>query len=562
MSRVADAVHETGSSLSTVFRNPGLRRVNLAWAGSAIGDWAYATAIVVWAYSVGGVTAVGIWGTVRLVLMAAVTPFTSTIVDRLPRKTVMVATDLTRAVLILVAALLISHHSPPLTVFVLATLASLVSTPFRPSLAALLPTLVNKPEELTAANGTSSTIESLAFFVGPAIGGILLTVASVPVVIVFDALTFLWSATLVSRIRVPVRETAPVTGNQTPDQPGDGEKEPDRESFLTEATAGFRTIWRHPDLRLVTLVYCAQTIVAGASIVFGVEIAVQMTTFGSKGVGYLDSILGVGAILGGLAAIGRASARRIATDFGVGVIFWALPLLLAAAWPHLWAAFAAMFIIGFANPIVDVNASTIMQRLAADEVMGRVFGALETGLIAAMALGSIIMPILVELLGLRWSLTILALVITAVVLPAMVRLRKLDDLLGEPEGLGLLRQVPLFAPLEPKSLELIAQQLIRREVPAGGVIIREGDEGDQFYIVESGHCTASYNGMTLSTQGPGDPFGEIALLRDVPRTATVTADENTVLLCLGREPFLNAVTGNSEVAGRADDLIARRIPTY
>jgi len=571
MSRVSAAVRETRTSLSTVFRNVGLRRVNLAWAGSAIGDWAYATAIVVWAFGVGGVTAVGIWGMVRLVLMALVSPFASTLVDRLPRKTVMVASDLTRAGLVLAAAVLIRTNAPPIAVFVLATLASLVATAFRPALAALLPALVDKPEELTAANGTSSTIESLAFFVGPAVGGILLTVASVPVVIVFNALTFLWSAALVSRIRVPVRQDAAAPRPEEPDgheaaaaaEGGDPVHEStERPGYVAEVTAGFRTIWNHSDLRLVTLVYCAQTIVAGASIVFGVEIAVQMTDFGPKGVGYLDSVLGIGAILGGLAAISRASARKLASDFGVGVIFWALPLLLAAAWPHMWAAFAAMFVIGFANPIVDVNAATILQRLTSDEVLGRVFGALESLLIAAMALGSILMPILVHLVGLRWSLTILALVIAAVVALSMVRLRRLDDVLREPEGLVLLRQVPLFAPLEPKSLELIAQQLIRQDVPAGEIVIREGEEGDRFYIVESGRCTASHHGEVLSMQGPGDPFGEIALLRDVPRTATVTADVDSVLLYLEREHFLNAVTGNSEVTSRADDLIARRIPTY
>lgn len=578
MSRVGDALRETGTSLSTVFRNPGLRRVNLAFAGSAIGDWAYATGIVVWAYSVGGVTAVGIWGTVRLILMAVVTPFASIVVDRFSRKLVMVSTDLIRAVLVFLVAGLIAAHAPVLLVFVLATITSLVAAPFRPAVAALLPSLVTKPEELTAANGTTSTIESLAFFVGPALGGILLTVASVPVVVVFDGLTFLWSAALVSRIvvpklvaDVPADDAAPVAAgavaaDATPDTPAEEtiaeEAEEAAAGFLAESMAGFRTIWAHPDLRLISGVYCAQTVVAGASIVFGVEMATQMTPFGSTGVGYLDSMLGIGAIIGGLVAIGRAAAKRLATDFGWGVVFWAVPLLLAAAWPHAGAAFAAVFIIGFANPIVDVNASTILQRLADDSVMGRVFGALETGLIAAMALGSIVFPILNQWLGLRWALAILAIGVTLTVLPSFGRLRRLDATLGEPDGLPVLRSLPLFSPLDAKSLEEIARKLGRTEVPAGTPIITEGDTGDRFYIVESGRTTATHHGQVLSTQGPGEPFGEIALLRDVPRTATVTADEDTVLFFLERDDFLAAVSGDNEVANRADDLVSRRIPTY
>ena len=567
MSRVGTALAETRSSLATVFHNPGLRRVNLAFAGSAIGDWAYATAIVVWAYGVGGVALVGVWGTVRLILLAVITPFASVLVDRFPRKAVMVACDLTRFALVLAISGLIALDAPTLVVITLATLTSVVSAPFRPAVAALLPNLVDTPEELTAANGAASTIESLAFFVGPALGGLLLTVTSVPVVGVFDALTFLWSAVLVSRIHVPAHHLgmtdaadsgtaegddvaraadgdhpAPIS-TTTPDG-GDAEAGARtataaevEEGFLAEVTAGFRAIAAQRDLSLVTLVYCAQTIVAGASLVYSVEIAVQMTSFGANGVGYLDSVLGVGAIVGGLVAIGRATARRIATDFGWGVIFWALPLLLVAVWPQMAAAFVAMFIIGFANPIVDVNASTILQRLTPDEVMGRVFGALETGLIAAMALGSILMPILLHFVGLRWSLAILGVSITLLVLPSLGRLRVLDATLGDNSTLELLRQLPLFAPLEAKSLERIAGQMGRLPVAAGETVIREGDTGDRFYVVQTGRTTATHAGAVLSSQGPGDPFGEIALLRHVPRTATVTADEDSVLLYLERDAF-------------------------
>jgi len=555
MSRVSDAVAETGSSLATVFRNPGLRRINLAFAGSSIGDWAYATAITVWAYQVGGVAAVGIWGTIRYVLMAVVTPFAALLVDRFPRKVVMVTSDITRAVLVLAAALLIWKDAPSGVVFVLATLAALVGAPFRPAVGALLPALVRKPEELTAANGTISTLESLSFFIGPAIGGILLTVADIPVVIVFNGITFLWSALLVWGIHAAAPEAPPSTDPEENAEEVVG-------NLLHESMEGFRTIFADRDLTVITLVSAAQTVVAGASLVFGVEIAVQMTSLGAEGIGYLDSAMGIGAILGGLTAIARASARRVASDFGWGVVFWALPLILVAAFPSMWPAFIAMFVIGLANPLVDVNLFTMLQRLVDDRVLGRVFGAVEAAFIAGMALGSLIMPLLVQVTGLRWALLILALAITAIVVPAFPRFRRLDAQLGEPDGLELLRSLPLFSPLDQKSLEQVAQQLKRVHVEAGETVIREGDEGDRFYVVETGRLTASFQGRSLSQQGPGDPFGEIALLRNVPRTATVTADEPSVLFALDREPFLDAVTGNSEVSGRAEDLVSRRIPTY
>ena len=564
MSRVADAVRETGTSLSTVFRNPGLRKINLALAGSMIGDWAYGTAILIWAYDIGGARAVGIWYTVRLVLITIVTPFASTIVDRLPRKMVMISADLIRAVLCFAVAGLIWVDGPVWLVFVLATLAPLIGAPFRPAVAALMPKLVKTPDELTAANGTASTIESLAFFVGPAIAAILVSAIGIPVVVVFNALTFLWSALLVSRIRVPSEEPARAAESTEASDTEAADEVADAESqgFFMESMEGFKAIWRDRDLRLVSGVYSAQTIVAGASAVFGIEMAVQMTDFGSAGVGYIDSAFGVGALVGGLVAVGRSSAGKLGTDFGLGVIFWALPLLLAAIWPQMWAAFLAVFILGMANPVVDVNASTILQRKTDDEVMGRVFGALDTALIGSMALGSALMPIMIHFWGLQWSLAILAIAVSASVVPAFGRLTAMNETLREPDGLVLLRQVPLFAPLELKSLERVAQQLVRIEVPAGDVLIREGDEGDRFYVIESGQMTASFEGAVLRQMGPGDPFGEIALLRDVPRTATVTADEPTVVLALERADFLDAVTGNSEVNNRADDMISKRIPTY
>jgi MFS family permease len=567
MSRVGDALRETGTSLGTVFGNRNLRLLNLAFAGSSMGDWAYATAITVWAYDVGGARAIGAWYTIRLLLMATVTPFASMLVDRISRRTVMVSTDLIRGTLGLAIAALIGTAAPPLMVFAVATLAALMTAPFRPAVGAIMPLLARTPGELTAANGTINTLESLAFFLGPAIGGLLLTAFDVPVVVIFNAATFLWSALLVLAIRIPAKQPqaseAVVAGADA--READGARAADADAsggFLAESMAGFRALWRDPDLRLVSGVYCSQTIVAGASAVFIVEMAVQMTSFGPRGVGYLDSVFGIGALLGGLVAIGRAPAGRLATDFGLGVLFWGLPLLLTAVWPQMWAAFLAVFVMGGANPVADVNASTILQRTTEDSVLGRVFGALDTALIASMGLGAAAMPLLIDVLGFQWALAALALIVSAAVFPAFPRLGRMDVALREPAELVLLRRMPLFAPLEPKALEAIVGQLLRVEVPAGETVIREGEEGDRFYVIESGALVATFQDRELSHMGPGDPFGEIALLHDVPRTATVTADADSVLLALERADFLATVTGSAEVNTRAEDLASRRIPTY
>jgi MFS family permease len=554
LASIGSAVRETGSSLAVVFRRPPLRRLNLALAGSLIGDWAYMTAVAVWAYDVGGAAAVGIWSTIRLALMAVVAPFGSAMADRMSRKKLMIICDLARTVLVLGAAAVVEFDGPAAVVFVLATLAPLFGTAFRPAQLSLTPSLVENPQELTAANGVSSTLESVAFFVGPAIAGFLLAVADVATVFALNAATFVWSAALVAGIRVA--STVPVTVPSDPDEPS----EP-KVGFLSEAMEGFRFVWRSADLRLVFAVYSAQTVVAGASYVFAVAIAFDLTGLGAAGLGWLDSTLGVGAILGGLLAIGLATRKRVASDFGWGVIFWALPLLLIAVWPTAAAAFLAMAVIGAANPVVDINANTIIQRITPDAVLGRVFGALESCLIATMALGALAMPALIAGPGLRWGLVVVAVPIVGIGLAALPHLRRLDRSVSEPAGVDLLGNTPLFAPLARPLLETLAGRLVRVAVPAGETVMREGDLGDRFYVIESGSLAATFQGRPLSTMGPGECFGEIALLRDVPRTATVTAVEDSVLQALERDDFLAAMSGDRDLMSRTESLAARRIAT-
>jgi MFS family permease len=558
VSAVRRAVGETFASLRTVAENPGLRRLNLALAGSLIGDWAYSTAIIVWAYQHGGATAVGVWAAVRLGLAAVATPFGAVLADRYPRIAVMVASDLLRATLVLSVAAVLVLDGPSAAVYVLATAASLAGAAFRPAQLALLPSLVRSPSELTAANGVGSTLESLAFFVGPAIGGLLLTVASIPVVLVVNAATFLWSAALVFSIRrndaEPTHAEAEPIQRETDDSEEQG-------PFWTETMAGFATVWADRDLRLITGLYCLQTLVAGASIVFEVSIAIDLVGLGPQGVGYLDSVMGIGALVGGLVAVARGPKGRLARDFGVGVLLWGAPLVLISVWPAAAVAFVAMLLIGLGNPLADVNAVTIQQRLVADSVMGRVFGAVDAVLIAAMAVGSLVMPALIALVGLQWSLALIAAPVIVITLLAFPRLAQIDGRLREPEHLKLLSEVSLFAPLQRPELEALALQLAPVAVPAGARVIAQGDEADRFYLIETGDVDVVVDGRPIGHLSAGDCFGEIGLLRDVPRTASIVAASDCLFQTLDREQFVEAMA-SPEVRLRADALAAKRQPTF
>lgn len=550
------AIASTGNSIKAVFANKNLRRIQLAFAGSMIGDWAYSTAVIVWAYEVGGTKAVGIWGAIRLLAMAITSPIAAGLADRLPRKRVMIASDVIRVVLVCGAVACLYAGTPAAPVFVLATMVSLVGCAFRPAQAALLPSLVEGPEQLTASNGVSSTIESLAFFVGPALGALLITWFDVETVFLLNAATFAWSALLVVGVRP--RAAAP---REDEGDPSDDPAEDERTGMFAEMMAGFATIARSGDLRLVAFIMSAQTLVAGATVVFAVVLAVEVFGTGPEGVGYVDSLFGVGALIGGFVAIGRARKNKLAFDLAFGTMLWSFPLLLVAWQPVTPVVVATMLLLGLGNPLVDVAYATIVQRITPDAVLGRVFGAMEGILIGAMALGAAAMPWAIDVLDLEGALAALALVVGIPVLLLVPAVRRLDAKLRPPEGLDLLRGVPMFGPLGLAKLESLARQLERVAVPAGYVLLREGEDSDRFYLIESGQVEVTHDGAVLRHEDVGDFFGEIGLLRDVPRTATVTTTESTVLLTLSRAAFLGALAGSDESRVAADDIISRRMAT-
>jgi MFS family permease len=523
--------------------------MQLALAGSMIGDWAYATAVVVWAYDVGGARAVGIFASVRLLLMAFTAPFASSLADRYPRRAVMIAADLLRAAVVVAAVLCLYADTPAAPVFVLAALVSMLGCVFRPAQMALVPQLAENPRELAASNGAASTVESLAFFLGPALGASLIALTDVETVFLVNAATFLWSAALVVSIHPRASEDAGADATEADDDPDNG----------AGVLAGFVQIWRDRGLLLVAFLICAQTVIAGASTVFAVLFAVDYLGTGPEGVGYVDSAFGVGAIVGGFFAIARATRNRLTWDLGLGTFLWAFPLLAVTVWPSPVTVFAVVLVLGFANPLVDVNFATIVQRIAPERVLGRVFGAFEGALIGTMALGAAVMPFLVDWLGLRTALAVIAVAVSAPVLVVAPAIRRLDDTLRVPEALPLLRSLPIFAPLAPSVLEALARQVISVPVSAGTVILREGEESDRFYVIESGRVRVTQGDRVLRDEAAGEFFGEIGLLRDVPRTATVTALEDTVLLALTRSAFLDAVTGNSEASTATEDVVSRRL---
>ena len=485
-------------------------------------------------------------GLVRWIAAAIASPFAALLGDRYDRRLVMVASDLARAALIGLAALAVYADAPAVLVYAIAGLVGVAATAFRPAEAALIPSLARTPEELTAANVAASTIESVGIFGGPALGGLLLAASGPGLVFLVTAGTVLWSAFLLIGIR-PVAEV----------------EEAEREeavSIVDELLAGFRTIVRERRLRLLVALFSAQTFVDGMLNVLIVVIALKLLDTGKSGVGFLNSAVGIGGLLGALAAAALVGRRRQAADFGMGIFIWGVPIALVAVWPNQAFVLVLLAVVGIGNTIVDVSGMTLLQRSAPDDVLARVFGVLESLLLLTIGLGAIVAPVLLNWLGTRGALIVAGSLLPLVVIPAWPRLNAIDQAAEVPvERLELLRGNAIFAPLPAPTLEQLAEALEGVRTTAGEEIVRQGAPGDRFYLVKEGTLDVYIDGRQVQTLGPGDSFGEIALLRNVPRTATVRAHDDAVLYALERRDFLGAVTGFAPSLSAAEAVIGMRL---
>ena len=525
-----------------VFRNPGLRRLELAWAGAILGTWAYGIAVVVYAYEHGGPTAVGIVGLLRWVAAGLASPFAALLGDRYDRRLVMVASDLSRVVLIGAGALVIEVHGPPVIVYGIVGLAAVAASAFRPAEAAMTPALARTPEELTAANVVASTIESVGIFGGPALGGVLLTVSGAGLVFFVTAGATLWSAALIAGIRPQPQE------RRVP------------EAVREELLAGARAVVRDRRLRLLVGLFSCQTFVDGMLNVLIVVVALKLLDSGKAGVGFLNSAVGIGGLVGAVLAAALVGRKRLASDFGLGIFIWGLPIALVAVWPNQVFALVLLGIVGVGNTLVDISGMTLLQRSAPEEVLARVFGVMESMLLLTLGLGAIVAPLLLSLLGTRGALIVAGALLPLLAVPAWPSLAAIDRGAAVPsERIELLRTLPMFAPLPAPTLEQLAARLTEVDLPAGEVLFRKGDAGDRFYVIDDGAVEVLADSRQPILLGRGDYFGEIALLRDVPRTATVRAQTATKLYALGRDEFIPAVTGYAPSREAADQVIGMRL---
>jgi MFS family permease len=527
---------ETLLAVAVAARNENVRRVELAWGAAIAAEWGHFVALGVFAYKGGGASAVGVAGLVRLLPAAIIAPVAASLGDRFRRERFLVAVMVLGAVALAASAAAAFAHQRVL-VYVFAAAVGLSSTLVRPTLQALLPSLARNPQELIASNGATSTIESCGTLVGPLLAGVLLSVTAVGVAFAVGAGAFLVAAALVTRVKVEGWIAA------APDAAGAGIRQ--------QLAAGFDAIARVPGTRLVGGLMVVQTFVRGCLNVLIVVAAFRLLHAGAGAVGYMTAAIGVGGFLGALPAM-TLSGGRLAGSFALSLVFWGVPIALIAPRPYLAVALCMLAIVGAANSVEDVAGFTLLQRTIADDRLTRVLGLFWGIAMGAVALGSLVAPLVVGALGPRSAFLLVGAILPLLSLAAYSRLTVLDRTGAPAAELEAIDRVPMFAPLSIAAKERLATKLIPVAVAVGEPVLRAGETGDRFYIVRDGELEIEIDDRH-KTARVADFFGEIALLRDMPRTATVTATVDSRLYALQRADFLGAITGHAaaHTAGQA-----------
>ena len=319
----------------------------------------------------------------------------------------------------------------------------------------------------------------------------------------------------------------------------------------------------HRDLVLLFGLGFAQTVVRGALNVFIVVVALALLGSGDAGVAALSAAVGAGGVLGSLGVSLLVGSRHLGAWLAIALVMWGAPIVLIGVVPSDASAFVLLAVVGLGNAIADVPFFTLPVRLVPDAVLARVFGVFESLVALGVAVGSVLAPALIALVDVRAALVAIGLILPLLAVGSWRRLTALDARLGvRDDEIGVLRSAPMLGLLPVPSIEHLASSVRRRRFPGGAVVFEQGDPAGAFYIIEAGEADVIGDGSLVRTVGPRESFGEIALLHDVARTATIRARSDLEVFEVDRDDFLDAIGGYGPSSDAAYAVVARRLASF
>jgi MFS family permease len=543
-------------SLSRVLANRALRRIEAAFLGFNLAEYGTWVAILVYAHDATGSASVGIVALAQLIPAALYAPIAASLGDRYPRIRVLLGGYVLIAASSLAVGAAMAAGASPVLVYACAIVATASMTMPRPVQAAITPAYAETPEQLTAANGINTIFEGLGDLVGPLAAGILMAVGSPALVFLGGGIVSAGSALLIASLGIR-RSEVPAPAASVPAGTVVSAVGLAAPSMLD----GVRTIARDRGQVLLVLILASRFVVFGALDVLLVLMATEALGIAGAGAGFLTAALGFGGLLGGAVTLVLVGRRRLAAWILAGAMGTGAAVAIIALVPGVVVILALLAGGGIGLACLDVAGRTLLQRIGQREVLAEVFGLVEGFAMIGLAAGSVCASILYASVGLAATLAATAAFLPAITLGAWIWLSRAEGMLELPVvQIALLRRLSLFARVPAPSLEAAARRLVHFAVPAHAIVFREGDPGDRFYVVAVGSVDISQYGVPVRTLGPGASFGEIALLRSVPRTATAAATTDVELWGLDRDGFLLAITGSpqavADAQARTDAMLA------
>jgi MFS family permease len=529
-------VTEQGSIalLVRVARARELRRVMIAYAGFSISEYATWLAVLFFALERGGPKEVGLVAFLQLVPAVLVTPFAAYAGDRFhPQRALAAGYAVQSAAMIAVAVAMLADQS--LLAYTASALVATAISFTRPVMGSLLPRLTHRPADLIAANVVAGTIQQVGVFVGPLVAGLVLAAGSPAQVFILGA--------VITGLGCLAVLISPVRDDETDEEFGDV---PDLGDLGERLLAGFTTLRQESRVRVLVGMVAVAGLANGVADVLFVTFADEQLDGGGGLAGLLAAAYGLGGVLGvGAVArfvrgtqIGRALLSSAAVAGGA--------LVLMASTTAVGPALLLFAVLGAGGTFLALAASVTIQRQAPTAVLARVFGVVEGAQMAAIAIGGLLVTLLVTQFTLSTSFAVLGLLIFGMVLIGVWRLRRSGAAPPPVDAaiIDLLVADPVFAALPAPTMERLGRTVRRQSTIADTTIVTQGEEGNHYFVIVEGEFSVTKDGEIVNRLGSGQSFGEIALLRDVPRTSTVTALNDAEVLVIDRDDFLEAVTGH------------------